>query len=151
MTRQTFTKVCRVLEPDLSPMENTVRDVIDVQKQVALAIYLLATPTEVRTIGNLFCVEKSAALKCIHRVCEALVENLLQEFVTFPIGNDLKDVKDCDETWRFSNYGGVIDGTHVPIIGRSEEHGYYLKCLTVKDITLLLCKSSVMIRNPGQS
>ena len=46
MTRQTFTKVCRVLEPDLSPMENTVQDVIDVQKQVALAtIYLLATPS----------------------------------------------------------------------------------------------------------
>ena len=35
MPRQTFNKVCRVLEPDLSPMENTVRDAIDVQKQVA--------------------------------------------------------------------------------------------------------------------
>ena len=31
MTRQTFNKVCRVLEPDLSPMENTVWDAIDVQ------------------------------------------------------------------------------------------------------------------------
>ena len=45
MTRQTFTKVCRVLEPDLPPMENTVRDVIDVQKQVELTIFLLATST----------------------------------------------------------------------------------------------------------
>ena len=33
---------------------------------------------------NLFGEAKSTALKCIHRVCEALVENLLQEFVTFP-------------------------------------------------------------------
>ena len=32
MTRQTFAKVCRVLEPDLSSMENTVPGVIDVQK-----------------------------------------------------------------------------------------------------------------------
>ena len=51
-------------------MENTVRDAIDVQKQVALTIYWLATPTEYRTIGNLFGnlfgVAKSTALKCIH-------------------------------------------------------------------------------------
>ena len=66
MTRQTFNKVCRVLKPDLSPMENTVWDAIDVQKQVALTIYWLATSAEYRTIGNLFGVAKSTALKCIH-------------------------------------------------------------------------------------
>ena len=65
MTRQTFNKVCRVLEPDLSPVENNVADAIDVQKQVALTIYWLATPREYRTIGNLFGVSKSNALKCI--------------------------------------------------------------------------------------
>ena len=32
MTRQTFNKVCSVLKPDLSPIENTLRDAIDVQK-----------------------------------------------------------------------------------------------------------------------
>ena len=46
ITRQTFNKVCRVLEPDLSPMENTVRDALDVQKQVALMIYILQLSTE---------------------------------------------------------------------------------------------------------
>ena len=65
MTRLTFNKVCRVLEPDLSPMENNVGDAIVVQKQVAVTIYWLATPTEYRTIGNLFGVAKSTALKCI--------------------------------------------------------------------------------------
>ena len=60
MTRQTFHKVCRVLEPDLSPMENNVGDAIDV-----LEIYWLTTPTEYRTIGNLFGVAKSTAPKCI--------------------------------------------------------------------------------------
>ena len=83
-------------------------------------IYFLATPTEYRTI-KLFGMAKSTALKCIHRVCEALVENHLQEFVTFPAVNDLKDViKGYDETWGFPYCGGAIDGTHIPIIGRSE-------------------------------
>ena len=111
------------------------------QKEVALTIYLLSTPTEYRTIGNLFGVAKSTTLKCIHRVYEALVENHLQEFVTIPTVNDVKDViKGYDETWGFPNCGGAIDCTHIPIIGRSEAHGDYLKFLTVKDITLLLCK-----------
>ena len=42
MTRQTFNKVCRVLEHDLSPMENTVWDAIDVQKQDSSTHDLLA-------------------------------------------------------------------------------------------------------------
>ena len=62
ITRQTFNKVCRVLEPDLSPMANTIQDALDVQKQVALMIYWLTTPTEYRTYGNLFGVAKSTAL-----------------------------------------------------------------------------------------
>ena len=65
MTRQTFNKVSRVLEPDLSLMENTVCDAIDVQKQVALTVYWLATPTKYRTIGNLFGVTKSTALELL--------------------------------------------------------------------------------------
>ena len=39
MTRQTVNKMCWVLEPDLSPMENTVRDAIGAQKQVVLTVY----------------------------------------------------------------------------------------------------------------
>ena len=64
MTRLTFSKVCRVLEPEFSPMENDVGDAIVVQNQVVLTIYWLTTPIEYRTIWNLFGVAKSTALKC---------------------------------------------------------------------------------------
>ena len=65
--------------------------------------------------------------KCIHRVCKALVENHIQEFVTFPTGDDLKDViNGYHETWGFPDCGGAIDGTHIPIIGPSEAQGDYL-------------------------
>ena len=80
MTRRTFNKVCRVLEPDLSPIENTVR----AKTSSTHDLYWFAT--RYRTIGKLFGVAKSTALKRIHRVCEALVENHMQEFVTFPKG-----------------------------------------------------------------
>ena len=53
--------MCRVLELDLSPMENNVGGAIDVQNQVEPTIYWLANLTEYKTIGNLFGVAKSSA------------------------------------------------------------------------------------------
>jgi hypothetical protein len=49
----------RDLEASLAPSDHAVRDVVDVQKQVAITLYWLASSAEYRTIGNLFGVGKS--------------------------------------------------------------------------------------------
>ena len=56
MTMQTFNKVCRVLEPGLSPMQNTAWNAIDVQKQVQCSTnnLLARHSSEYRTFGHLF-------------------------------------------------------------------------------------------------
>ena len=69
ITRQTVNKVCRFLEPDLSPMENTVRDALDVQKQVALMIYWLATPTEYFSVTGQSAILVSMYLMSFYLVC----------------------------------------------------------------------------------
>ena len=58
MKRETFTSLCRDLEASLAPSDHAVRDVVDIQKQVAITLYWLASSAEYRTIGNLFGVEK---------------------------------------------------------------------------------------------
>jgi hypothetical protein len=48
-----------LMEASLAPSDHAVRDVVDVQKQVAITLYWLASSAEYRTIGNLFGVGKS--------------------------------------------------------------------------------------------
>lgn len=58
---------------------------------------------------------------CVHKVCTTINDNLLQRYVSFPSGEDLKTViRGYKDRWGFPNCGGAIDGTHVPIIAPAE-------------------------------
>jgi hypothetical protein len=58
-------------------------------KQVAVTLYWLASSAEYRTIGNLFGVGKSTVCSIVHKVCEAIYEDLLNVYVKFPTGDEL--------------------------------------------------------------
>ena len=63
-----------------------------------------------RTIANLFGVAKSTVHKCIHDVCKAMAENILDKYVKFPADDDLQHVIDgFDNTWGFPNCAGAVE------------------------------------------
>ena len=63
----------------------------------------MASSAEYRTIANLFGVGKSTVHKCIHDVCTAMAENILDKYVKFPADDDLQHVIDgFDNAWGFS-------------------------------------------------
>ena len=127
MKRETFEFVCSKLEPTLSADEKHVRKPLDVKTQVAVALYWLASSAEYRTVGNLFGIGTSTVHECVHDVCNALVECLLDDYVRFPKDDDLKDVVvGYEERWGFPNCGGAIDGTHIPIRAPQNAHGDYV-------------------------
>jgi hypothetical protein len=127
MKRENFFKLCSKLEHALAPASKTVEEPLELTKKVAIAIYWLASTAEYRTIGNLFGVAKSTVHECVHQVCDAITEHLLEEYVCFPEGERLKKIiKGYEEKWGFPNCGGAIDGTHIPIIAPIHSHGDYL-------------------------
>ena len=72
-------------------------------------------------------VGKSTVHKCIHDVCTAMAENILDKYVKFPADDDLQHVIDgFDNTWGFPNCAGAVDGTHIPIIAPESAHGDYV-------------------------
>lgn len=75
----------------MSPNEKAVREAVDVIKQVAITLCWLASSAEYKTVGNIFGVGKSTVCVCIQNVCEAIVENFLQEYISFPSGENLKN------------------------------------------------------------
>jgi len=92
MTKETFEMLCDLLEDHLKPRENAFRDALDVKKQVAITLYWLGSTSEYRTVGHLFGVGKATVCKCVHSVCNSVVDALMEDYIKFPSGEDLQDV-----------------------------------------------------------
>ena len=61
-------------------------------KQVVIAIYFFGSFAEYRRIGNWLGVSTSSVCKVVHMVCEAIAQNLLEKYVSFPTGINLRHV-----------------------------------------------------------
>ena len=77
MTKATFEILCDDLRPSFSDHARPLREPLQLDHRVAIAVYWMASSAEYRTIANLFGVGKSTVRKCIHDVCTAMAENIL--------------------------------------------------------------------------
>ena len=59
MSRATFRYVRDLVAPELAPNPAAIGPVVDLDRRVAIALYVLSTTTEFRNIGHLFGVHKS--------------------------------------------------------------------------------------------
>ena len=107
----------------------------------------MASSAEYRTIANLFGVGKSTVHKCIHDVCTAMAENILDKYMKFPADDDLQHLIDgFDNTMRFLNCAGAVDGTHIPIIAPESAHGVYVNRKGLYSIILqVVCDHNYII------
>lgn len=84
-------------------------------RQVALALRRLATGDTYLTIGELFGVSKSSAVKVTWKFISAL-RRRAAHVIRLSDQAGLKLVKQgFQNRWGFPNCGGAIDGTHLPI------------------------------------
>ena len=127
LTKATFEILCDDLRPSFPDLARSVREPLQLDHRVAIAVYWMASSSEYRTIANLFGVGKSTVHKCIHDVCTAMAENILDKCVKFPADDDLQQVIDgFDNTWGFPYCAGEVDGTHIPIIAPESAHCDYV-------------------------
>ena len=110
MTKANFEILCDDLRPSFPDHARFVQEPLQLDHRVAIAVYWMASSAEYRTIANLFGVGKSTVHKCIHDVCTAMAEDILDKYVKFPAGNDLQHVIDgFDNTCGFPNCAGAVD------------------------------------------
>ena len=90
---------------------------IPVKKQVAVALWQLATGNLYRTTGLVFRVGRCTALKLKDEFCAALLMTA-KDFIKFPKGEGetRKAVEAFQEISCFPQVFGAIDGSHIPII-----------------------------------
>ncbi|XP_053861194.1 uncharacterized protein LOC128823112 [Malaclemys terrapin pileata] len=123
MRKGTFMKLCDLLSPALKHQNTKMRVALTVEKRVAIALWKLATPDSYQSVGNQFGVGKSTVGAAVMQVAKAITELLLPKIVT--LGN-VHVIVDGFAAMGFPNCGGVIDGTHIPILAPDHQGSQYI-------------------------
>lgn len=125
MSKRTFQQLCEKLHNQLQPKEAFLksREPLSVERQVAIAIYKLASCAEYRVVGSVFGVAKSTVHKCVYRVVKAIIEVVVPQEIFMPTEMDAKYIaKQFEKKSHIPQITGCIDGTHIPIL--APEEGY---------------------------
>ncbi|XP_071579940.1 uncharacterized protein [Temnothorax nylanderi] len=123
MSKASFLELCDQLRDELKPKPPFLkpREPISVEKQVAVALYKLASTAEYRVIGNTMGIHKSSVKKCLYRVVKAINKIMLHNYIYMPDQNEAKFISKNFENKSFiPQIIGSIDGTHIQIIPPKE-------------------------------
>ena len=87
---------------------------VDVDEQLAVTIWRLATNIEYRTISALFGLGISTMCEIVHRTCQVFSEHLLPRHVKIPTKDRLREiVQQFEVLWGFLQTVGAIDGSRI--------------------------------------
>ncbi|XP_065893423.1 uncharacterized protein [Dysidea avara] len=100
VSKETFTYICDSLKPFIKQQDTKFRKAICTEHRVAITLWCLAT-------------------------C-AIVTTLMSQYITFPKGDDLKEViTGFRQKWGFVQCAGAIDSTHIPVRAPAMSHTDY--------------------------
>jgi len=100
MSKMSFLKLCDLLKNELQPKMQFLkaREPVSVKKQVAIALYKIASCSEYRVVGNVFGVHKSTVKKCLYRVIKAINEVMVPTYINMPCQDEAEYI-----TMQFEN------------------------------------------------
>ncbi|XP_011867696.1 PREDICTED: putative nuclease HARBI1 [Vollenhovia emeryi] len=123
MSKTSILQLCDQLRDELEPLPNFLqpREPISVEKQVAIALYKLASTAEYRVVGNVMGIHKSSVKKCLYRVVKAINKVMLRQYIHMPDEIEARFISDkFEEKCFIPQIIGSIDGTHVEVIPPKE-------------------------------
>lgn len=120
VSKNVFQYLCEELRPYLMPKENPVWNNsrrTPLEKQIAVALYKLASCAEYRVVGSVFGIHKSTVKKILHKFVEAINLHLMRKIIVFPNKEEAVEIcKNFEKKCHLPQIIGCIDGTHIPIL-----------------------------------
>ena len=102
--------------PEVPVLHERGRPPVKVDKQLFITLWYLGNPECIRSISDRFDVTKSSVYRVTRRVCRAIVNNLVPQFIKWPGGEGARDIMASFEEFNgLPRCLGAIDGTHIPI------------------------------------
>ena len=112
------------------------RDIIPLEKRVAISLYYLKDQGSLVMTGNSFGIAKKATSIIIQEICGILAEKIAPELIKFPTAKADVEKKLCRfiERFGFPQVIGCMDGTYNPIrqpTESSQEYFSYKMCYSI--------------------
>lgn len=127
MTRPTFEMLCGYIGPDVAPIIGCHRPPVPTRKQIAIALYKLATCAEYRVVGETFGVSKTTVHRCVYAVCTAIKAKLMRHYIRLPTVAEANEIAYRNSLVHLvPQVYGALDGTHVPILPPTEGYRDYI-------------------------
>ncbi|CAM5076155.1 unnamed protein product [Natator depressus] len=123
MHKATFLELCELHSPTLKHRNIKMRAALTVEKQVAIALWKLATPDCNRSVSNQFGVGKSTVGAAVIQVANAIIDVLLSRVVTLGY---VQIILDGFAAMGFPKCGGATDRTHSPILAQDHLANQYI-------------------------
>ena len=126
INKETFNNLCEILRPELSNQNTQLRNAVDLEKRVAIAIRRLAKGDSFTSLSMQFGVGSSTC----HAICqefEATLCNIRGRYIKFPYTRNeaQRIINDFQELNGIPQIVGIVDGSHIPIIAPNENKEDY--------------------------
>ncbi|XP_025154163.1 putative nuclease HARBI1 isoform X2 [Harpegnathos saltator] len=127
MKRSTFQILLELLRPSLWKQSNRYgRQPISPEKQLLIAIRIMATPNSYRCVSDRFNVGKATAWRSVQKIVHALYKKITS-FIKWPTIEEAQQSMDTmEQQYGFPNVIGAVDGTHVKITAPQEHSESYI-------------------------
>lgn len=129
MDREVFMKLADELAPYLRPGRSQHGlDVLSVEKQLALRLYVLKDQGSLMMTANTFGIAVSTVSVIVRKVCEAITQVLGPSYIKLPSNTREMAhlVKGMENKYGFPQAFGCINGTHIEIMQPTENpHDYF--------------------------
>ena len=115
-----FTGIISILSriaPAIAKQDTHMRSAISPRLRLQIALRYLSGPASFTVLEDIFRVPKPTLSKIIPEVCEALWQELNQEFITLPQDQAswLAKAKEFSEKWQYPFALAAMDGKHVEV------------------------------------
>ena len=130
MRKADFTKLVSLIRPYAKQRSSKVRkDIITLEKRVALTLYYLKDQGSMKMTANTFGIARCTVGQIVYEICGIISKKLGPEFIKFPSDREQITKTISQFLLRFgfpSQVIGCVDGTHIPIKQPVENaHDYF--------------------------
>ncbi|XP_049522130.1 uncharacterized protein LOC125944811 [Dermacentor silvarum] len=116
VSKTTFKYLVDVCRPVMQRQTTNMREMVSLEKRVAVALYKLCSSAEDRTVANLFDLGRSTGNTIYREFCQTVVDALEKQWVKMIAANEMADhVREFCAVTGFPQAVGALDGCHFPV------------------------------------